>query len=275
LQEPPEWTAVVETGAVSPPRGHGLVPYEPDERDLLHPFPKDRATPPEPRVDLSAAPEMPEVWDQGSLDSCVPHAVAAAWEFAARKAGEAVGTPSRLFIWYEGRALEGSAAAADVGIMIRTALKVLFAEGAPPEELWRYVAEKFSVKPPERAYDAAKRHKAQNYFLVKPALNQTLVDRLKAVLADGFPICFSFQYFDSFESADFSGEVSMPGPDQDAAGPGGGHAALLVGYDDTANVFKARNSYGQTWGQHGYFTLPYDYVSAWAGPDFWTLRHAI
>jgi C1A family cysteine protease len=195
---------------------------------------------------------MPEVWDQGSLDSCVPHAVAAAWEFAARKSGEQADALSRLFIWYEGRALDGLATTADTGIHLRTALKVLFTTGAPPEQLWPYVIENFDVRPTEAAYAAASQHKAQNYFLVKPARQQTLLDRLRAILADGLPICFGMQYFESFGSAATTGEVPMPSAAEQADGSLGLHAALLVGYDDTAQCFKARNSYGADWGPlHG------------------------
>ena len=33
------------------------------------------------------------------------------------------------------------------------------------------------------------------------------------------------------------------------------HAVVIVGYDDTKNVFKIRNSWGSTWGEGGYFYL--------------------
>jgi C1A family cysteine protease len=52
----------------------------------------------------------------------------------------------------------------------------------------------------------------------------------------------------------------------------GGHAVLAVGYDDSTQRFTVRNSWGDGWGDHGYFTMPYAYVtSARLASDFWVL----
>ncbi len=53
----------------------------------------------------------------------------------------------------------------------------------------------------------------------------------------------------------------------------GGHAVVGVGYDDATKRFWVRNSWGASWGQQGYFTMPYDYLSARnLSTDFWTIR---
>jgi len=41
-----------------------------------------------------------------------------------------------------------------------------------------------------------------------------------------------------------------------------GHAVLLVGYDDNLQCFKAKNSWGTSWGENGYFRISYDDVSS-------------
>ena len=51
----------------------------------------------------------------------------------------------------------------------------------------------------------------------------------------------------------------------------GGHAVAVVGYDDAAQVFIVRNSWGTGWGMAGYFTMPYAYFETLAS-DFWTIR---
>jgi C1A family cysteine protease len=40
----------------------------------------------------------------------------------------------------------------------------------------------------------------------------------------------------------------------------GGHAILIVGYDDSAQCFKAKNSWGTGWGEAGYFRIAYSAV---------------
>ena len=42
----------------------------------------------------------------------------------------------------------------------------------------------------------------------------------------------------------------------------GGHAMVLVGYDDARREFTVRNSWGENFGDHGHFYLSYDFFSA-------------
>lgn len=71
--------------------------------------------------------------------------------------------------------------------------------------------------------------------------------------------------------------IQVPMPDLNNEKLRGNHAVILVGYDGERNVFKLQNSWGSDWGDHGYFTLPYDYVlgnehiQCLAG-DLWTFR---
>jgi C1A family cysteine protease len=53
----------------------------------------------------------------------------------------------------------------------------------------------------------------------------------------------------------------MPGPHDQVVG---GHCVDLVGYDDHAETWLLRNSWGTGWGlptARGYFTLPYAYLA--------------
>ena len=96
--------------------------------------------------------------------------------------------------------------------------------------------------------------------------------QMKGCLAAGFPFVFGFTVYDSFESDAVakSGKLNMP---KQSEGQVGGHAVLAVGYDDKARRFIVRNSWGNGWGQKGYFTMPYDYLlEENLSDDFWTLR---
>ncbi len=48
---------------------------------------------------------------------------------------------------------------------------------------------------------------------------------------------------------------------------------VAVGYHDADKRFIARNSWGSSWGQQGYFTIPYDYLTnSKLSGDMWTIR---
>jgi C1A family cysteine protease len=62
--------------------------------------------------------------------------------------------------------------------------------------------------------------------------------------------------------------VPMPGHHEQVFG---GHAVLVVGYDDSQSRFIVRNSWGTQWGLHGYFLMPYAYLTnRRLASDFWS-----
>ena len=48
---------------------------------------------------------------------------------------------------------------------------------------------------------------------------------------------------------------------------------MAVGYDNSQKVFIIRNSWGNEWGDNGYFYMPYAYISnSNLASDFWTIQ---
>lgn len=96
--------------------------------------------------------------------------------------------------------------------------------------------------------------------------------QFKGCLAHNYPFVFGFTVYDSFESPAVAktGVMPMPGPAEKVQG---GHAVLAVGYDEKLQRFIIRNSWGSGWGQMGYFTMPYAYITqSNLADDFWTIR---
>jgi C1A family cysteine protease len=94
---------------------------------------------------------------------------------------------------------------------------------------------------------------------------------MRGCLANGFPFVFGFTVYESFESAEVArtGDAPLPAAGETVLG---GHAVLAVGYDDAAARFTVRNSWGPHWGNGGYFTLPYAYLTdRGLASDFWTI----
>ena len=248
-------------------RKYAWTPDVPDFRDYTY-YPKlvARGAPLPPRIDLAGVRPVP-INDQGQLGSCVGNSVAEAHLFAGLKEDPAKAiVPSRLMIYYNARVLEGNPTQ-DSGCQIRDAIKALAAQGVCPESMWPYDVANFATPPPASDYAAALQHTAVLYRRLE---NTDIVD-LKSCLAEGYPFVMGITVYESFESDAVAGTgvVPMPSIDEQCLG---GHAVLFVGYDDATQRFKVQNSWGATWGQMGYFTLPYEYAThADLADDAWTI----
>ncbi len=243
---------------------YGWIPDLPDHRDHLYAAPMQVVAKLPAKVDLR--PQCPPVYDQGQLGSCTANSIGGAFEFTLRKEQKADFMPSRLFIYYNERVIEGTVKS-DSGAQIRDGIKSIANQGVCAESEWPYIITKFTTKPPAKAYKDALKNQALSYSRVVQSLNQ-----FKGCLAAGYPFVFGITVYESFESQEVAktGNVPMPASHEKSLG---GHAILAVGYDDSTQRFIIRNSWGPGWGQKGYFTLPYAYLlDSDLSSDFWTIR---
>ena len=243
----------------------GWQPDVPDHRDHLYAAPVTWLAKLPAKIDLAS--KCPPVYDQGQLGSCTANAIAAAIEFDLMKQkAKKIFAPSRLFIYYNERAMEGTVSS-DSGAQIRDGIKSVAKQGECPEPEWRYDISKFAVKPPANCFRDALKYEVVSYQRVAQTGSQ-----MKGCLASGYPFVFGFSVYDSFESTQVAktGHAPMPKSSEQLLG---GHAVLAVGYDDANQWFIVRNSWGTGWGMKGYFTLPYAYLlDGNLSDDFWTIR---
>jgi C1A family cysteine protease len=244
---------------------YGWIRDIPDQRDHLYAAPFEFVAKLPPKVDLR--PHCPPVYDQGQLGSCTANAIAAAIEFDQLKQNlPHPGAPSRLFIYYNERAIEGTIAS-DSGAQIRDGIKSVSKQGACPESEWPYDIQKFEDKPTAKCFQDAAEHKIKLYQRLTPNLTQ-----LQGCLASGFPFVFGFTVYESFESQELahSGVVPMPASGEQVLG---GHAVMAAGYDESKSSFLVRNSWGTGWGMKGYFLMPFAYLTRPdLSSDFWTIH---
>jgi C1A family cysteine protease len=256
---------------------YGWIPDLPDARDHIYAAPRLALVSPPSRVDLRG--QMPAVYDQGRIGSCTANAIAAAVEFELLRQQLPDFVPARLFIYYNERAMEGHVGY-DSGAQIRDGIKSVATLGVCPESEWPYddtppltdggtwpPQARAGEKPPDGCYQDALHTTAVSYHRIVQQL-----DQFKGCLASGFPFVFGFTVYASFESPEVAktGDAPLPSPGEQVLG---GHAVIAVGYDDSAQRFLVRNSWGPDWGQGGYFTLPYAYLAERGlASDFWTVR---
>ena len=128
---------------------YGWIPDLPDERDHIYAAPPRFLSDLPPATDLR--PHCPAVYDQGMLGSCTANAIGGAVEFDRIKQKLADFVPSRLFIYYNERVIEGTVGS-DSGAQLRDGIKSVASQGACPEPEWPYEIAKFTQKPPAKAW---------------------------------------------------------------------------------------------------------------------------
>ncbi|HEX4373016.1 MAG TPA: C1 family peptidase, partial [Puia sp.] len=202
--------------------GMGWVADRPDQRDLFY------ATPPAVSTTLPAATDMrkkcPPVYNQECLGSCTANAIAGAIEFEQiRQNKKSAFMPSRLFIYYNERAMEGTVSS-DSGAQIRDGIKSVAKKGVCTEEEWPYTigtckvtgsdsngepiydtGTKFKQKPTAACYKDALKYEVLQYQRL-----QNVLPQLKGCLAEGYAFVLGFTVYSSFYNIGKNGMMPLP-----------------------------------------------------------------
>ncbi len=251
------------------PRQHyGWTPDDADARDHRYAPPRLGALP----AKISLRDAFPPAYYQGQLKSCAANAVAAAIQYDRIKQDlpSCTATPSRLFLYYNARAIEGTVAW-NAPTRVRNIVKGVAKYGACFEgrraDEWPYVIKRFKRRPPHLCFKAARKDRALQYSRVARDIRH-----LQACLASGYPVVFGFWAYESIEAraVEKTGAIPLPKAREKRLG---GHVVLAVGYDHARRQILIRNSWGTKWGKGGYGTMPYAYVlNPELASDFWTIR---
>lgn len=250
------------------------------------------------KLKLSAS-EMPKkadnrewcspIEDQGQIGSCTANAGVGMYEYMERKAFGKHIDGSRLFLYKATRLLMGEEGKGDSGAYIRTTLGAIRLFGIPNEEFWPYTDHptNFDLMPESWLWAFGQTFQSIKHFrLDYSADGNENVQRMKENVAKGYALDFGFFVFSSCTDAATNGGI-FPYPSINESIVGG-HSVLIVGYDDDkvstnprdgnakTGCFLIRNSWGESWGDHGYGWMPYAYFMS--GPngdvladDVWTI----
>lgn len=203
--------------------------------------------------------EMGPVRDQGVYGTCIGFAASGVKDNQERREYKTDVQTSPLYIYK--RCKEQDGIPNTEGTYPRTAMKVLADMGVCPEEAFPYSLMNWPTMPDIPA-DAG--IKAANYKIKAYARIGT-VDEVKQAVVNSGPVLGALLVCDSFVNAP-KGVIPLPGSN----GPDiirGGHAICVVGYDDAmtkdghTGYLEVRNSWGDSWGDHGYCWIPYDFFN--------------
>lgn len=215
----------------------------------------------------------PPIYNQYQAGSCTGNGVARAVDMDRKLQGLPFITPSRLFIYYGERAIEGTVNQ-DAGAQIRDGIKVVASNGVCPESLWPYTINDQQIptllfdKPTPACYTDALKFKTLKYSTIPQ--NAVAVKSTMAVMKR--PVVFGFSVFQSFESDEVAATGIVPIPSQNDT-PIGGHCVVALGYNDGKEMFLCANSWGTEWGQKGYFQMPYAYLlNLNLASDLWIIQ---
>lgn len=251
------------------PEGHGLGwKVQPkDSRDYMYKLvapTKLKALP--RRVDLRTYGYLPAIKNQGPYGSCVAHATASSIEYLEAKNNEARVPVSRAEIYWYARMLEGTQNE-DSGCYIRDAFIALNRYGVAPEVSWPYTQTNI-YNGPSLPVEALNR-KVIEYRLI-PDSNRAA--GIKQALNEGNVVVFGIAVYESFESLNASRTGIIPFPNRSKERLYGGHCIYIIGYDMDKKHYICCNSWGDDWGDKGYFYLPLTYVySRILSGDFWVM----
>lgn len=203
-------------------------------------------------------------------NSCVANACAGAYEYLAKRDLGQDTDVSRLFVYYNARLFDESEYIEDDGTTIQSAINGLKEYGACFESLWPNSDEYINEEPPEEAYS-----NASQFVIEEEEYLDSNLELWKQTLADGHPIIFSLNTFESFDNCGSNkGRVTLPRRGERLRETHGWHAMLCVGYSEPDQFFIVRNSWGPQWGDKGYCYIPYTYMmdDELNGADSWIIK---
>ena len=235
-------------------------------------------------VKAAGALVSPPVRDQGPIGSCTAFCGAETFEIllyyknnSANWASTTVISPAYIYYCERVKILKQKITA-DNGAYMVNIPQALQTYGDCTETLYKYptssTSTAYKTAPTAAAVSDALTRKIVSYSL----LAQGNLSLVKAAITSGKPVMMGFNVYDTssytlFEGLNTTKYVYNPLTSSGALVSGakllGGHAVPIIGYDDSYNyggtatgAFYVQNSWGTSWGNKGYFWLPYTVYSS-------------
>ena len=203
--------------------------------------------------------------DGGPEGSVVGQALATAMEMQIKRTLHQNVNISARYIYYAARQVEGTTNT-DSGAVVRDAIGVLAKQGAVEESVWPYKPGEFAAKPPAAVSTGTR-------WLITQTNSLKGLDAIKNALADDGPVVVGIEMYQEGMSSQTAKTGVIPLP-QKGSQVVGGHAIVLVAYDDLKKQFKFVNDWGSGWGDRGYGYLSDQYIKVHSS-DAWSFKSVV
>lgn len=224
-------------------------------------------------IDLSDA--LPSVGDQGHQGSCVGWTLGYYYKGYQEgvERGWDLGVAEHQFsaAWIYNQRSTGDCSR-DGGMSYYDGFSILKGKGAATLAAVPYDPSDSCTPPSQSATDEAWTYRVVDFSNVFAGRGRANLDTLKKLLAAAEPFAIAAPVYASFY------RVTRQNPIVDRHAEGetfyGGHAMLVVGYDDRMEAFRVVNSWGAGWGLDGFCYLSYDFVQhdAW---EAWVMEDIV
>ena len=252
---------------------YGLLPMTPDQYANL-PLYSEESFP--ARKALTSVPKVVTLWnpairDQGQIGSCTAFCGVESDEILYHYKDGSVPVLSPSFIYYCERVLIlKEKITADQGAYMIDIPQALQKYGDCLENSYAYPSSNTS-KAYKTPPSAAAMTEGLSYVIGQKSTSYAMVAAgdtaaVKNILRNNTPVMMGFNVYDTRSYTLFEGlnttnytynPLTKTGTLVSGAKLLGGHAVPIIGYDDTRGVFLCQNSWGTSWGNTGFFLLPY------------------
>lgn len=184
---------------------------------------------------------LSEIRSQGQCGSCVAFAAVGALEGRIKVAAKS----SKMAIDLSEQYLFRNIGACDFGSISLLAAMELEGSGTTDEACTPYTMGRMGD-----AKEATECSDKENRISTIEGYTQLSRKAIKKALQNG-PVTTAMTVYEDFMFYKSGIYEHVTG------GRAGGHAVVIVGYDDASGVWIVRNSWGTSWGEEGYFRIPY------------------
>jgi Papain family cysteine protease len=144
------------------------------------------------------------------------------------------------------------------GSTLSKAVTLMKNEGVCRASTFDNVATNCAVVPPPNAVAEAANFRIKDYVAAfnwdaTPLQRRT---QIRQLLAQRNPVIVGIKIYDSFYKVSEGQKIWSPQPNE--ALLDGGHAVIVVGYDEFNKRFEIMNSWGPKWGDGGFISISYD-----------------